>query len=184
MNRRTGRLSNTPKVTQQLSRPITGSSLILKSMLLLLHEAAALLYLFSQVATILDLLISSQRGHFLSPLCLLRKGNSCIVVATYSRGPSTSPSEVRNILATFSFSFFFFLNLGNEGEGHSGLGGEDKDRNTNTVSPTPLLGEHEASVSANTIRVGNSRVILLKLRQETWPGLRRGIPQNKYCTCS
>lgn len=152
-------------------------------MLLLLHEAAALLYLFSQVATILDLLISSQRGHFLSPLCLW-KGNSCIVFATYSRGSSTSPSEVRNILATFSFSFFFFLNLGNEGEGHSGLGGEDKDQNTNTISPTPLLGEYEASVSANIRRVGNSRVILLKLRQETWPGLRRGIPQNKYCTCS
>lgn len=134
-------------------------------MLLLLHEAA-LLYLFSQVATILDLLISSQRSHFLSPLCLLRKGNSCIVFATYSRGPSTSPSEVRNILATFSFSFFF-LNLGNEGEGHSGLGGEDKDQNTNTISPTPLLGEYEAFVSTNIRRVGNSRVIILKLRQET-----------------
>lgn len=124
--------------------------------------------------------MSSQRGHFLSPLCLLRKGNSYIVFATYSRGPSTSPSEVRNILATFSFFFLIW-----EMKERVTVGWEEKIRTRiQTVSPTPLLGEHEASVSANVRRVGNSRVILLKLRQEAWPGLRRGTPQNKHGTCS
>ena len=136
------------------------------------------------MAIILDLLMSSQRGNFLSPLCLLRKGNSCFFFFATTPGDlQPHHQKLRNIPATFSF-FPFFLNLGNEGEGHSGLGGEDKNQNTNTGSPTPLLGQYEASVSANIRRGGNSRVIFLKLRQETKPGLRRGIPQNKHGTCS